>query len=74
MILRRLQILGSSMRPLPIEGKRAIARRFRERWLPELAAGRLRPIVDRVFPFAEAAAAHAYMEADRNFGKILLEI
>ncbi len=73
-ILRRLQILGSSMRPLPIEGKRAIARRFRERWLPELAAGRLRPIVDRVFPFAEAAAAHAYMEADRNFGKILLEI
>ncbi len=74
LILRRLQILGSSMRPLPIEGKRAIARRFRERWLPEFVAGRLRPIVDRVFPFAEAAAAHAYMEADRNFGKILLEI
>jgi NADPH2:quinone reductase len=73
-ILRRLQILGSSMRPLPLAGKRAIARRFRERWLPALLAGDLRPIVDRVFPFEDAAAAHAYMEADRNFGKILLEL
>lgn len=73
-ILRRLQILGSSMRPLPIEGKRAIARRFRERWLAAFLDGRLRPIVDRVFPFAEATAAHEHMEADRNFGKILLEV
>lgn len=73
-ILRRLQILGSSMRPLPIEGKRAIARRFRERWLPAFLRGDLHPIVDRVFPFEEVAQAHAYMEADRNFGKILLEL
>ena len=73
-ILRRLQVLGSSMRPLPIEGKRAIARRFRDRWLPDFHTGRLRPIVDAVFPFEEAAAAHAYMEADRNFGKIVLEV
>ncbi len=73
-ILRRLQILGSAMRPLPIEGKRAIARRFRERWLPAFLAGDLRPVIDRVFPFADVAQAHAYMEADRNFGKILLEL
>ena len=73
-ILRRLQILGSAMRPLAIEAKRAIARRFRERWLPKLLAGDLHPVIDRVFPFAEVAAAHAYMEANRNFGKILLEL
>ena len=73
-ILRRLQLLGSSMRPLRVEGKRAIARRFRERWLPAFEDGRLRPIVDSVFPLALAAAAHARMEANLNFGKIVLEV
>jgi len=73
-ILRRLQILGSAMRPLPIEGKRAIARRFRERWLPKLLSGDLHPVVDRVFPVQDVVAAHAYMEANRNFGKVLLDL
>ncbi|HUH83512.1 MAG TPA: zinc-binding dehydrogenase [Stellaceae bacterium] len=46
------------------------------RWLGDIlrwqAEGRINPVVDRAFPFAEAAAAHAYIEARRNIGKVLL--
>ena len=39
-----------------------------------VAAGKLKPIVDRVFPLAEAAAAHAYLESSSQFGKVVLRI
>jgi NADPH:quinone reductase-like Zn-dependent oxidoreductase len=39
-----------------------------------VAAGRLKPIVDRVFPLAEAAAAHAYLESGSQFGKVVLRV
>lgn len=39
-----------------------------------VAAGRLKPIVDRIFPLAEAAAAHAYLEAGSQFGKVVLHV
>jgi NADPH:quinone reductase-like Zn-dependent oxidoreductase len=39
-----------------------------------VAAGRLRPVVDRVFPLAEAAAAHAYLESGAQFGKVVLRV
>ena len=70
----RLQIIGSVMRPQSIDEKIAITQRFVERWLPELKRGVLQPIIDTVFPLAEAAQAHEYMEANRNFGKILLKV
>ena len=38
-----------------------------------LGEGTLAPMVDRVFPFAEAAAAHHYLQDRRNFGKVLLQ-
>lgn len=70
----RLQIIGSVMRPQSIDEKIAITQRFVERWLPELKRGVLQPIIDTVFPLVEAQQAHAYMEANRNFGKILLKV
>ncbi len=70
----RLQIIGSVMRPQSIDEKIAITGRFVERWLPALKSGVLQPIIDTVFPLAEAAQAHAYMEANRNFGKIILRV
>jgi NADPH2:quinone reductase len=73
-ILRRLQIKGSSMRPRSLAEKRAITRRFEERWLPLLTAGRLRPVIDSVFPLERVAEAHARMEANLSFGKILLTL
>lgn len=70
----RLQIIGSVMRPQSLEEKIAITQRFMARWLPELKAGTLQPVIDTVFPLAQARQAHEYMEANRNFGKILLRV
>lgn len=39
-----------------------------------VATGRLRPVVDRVFPLAEAAAAHTHLEAGQQFGKVVLRV
>ena len=71
---KRLHVIGSVMRSQSLENKIAITQRFRERWLPLLANGTLRPIIDTTFPLAEAAAAHRYMEENRNTGKIILVV
>jgi NADPH:quinone reductase len=73
LILRRLQLKGTAMRSRPLADKRAITRRFRQHWLPELLAGRVRPVVDSVFPLERVADAHRRMEENAHFGKILLE-
>ena len=70
---KRLKIIGSVMRPQSIEEKIAITQRFVDQWLPELKRGVLQPVIDTVFPLPEAQQAHAYMEANRNFGKIILK-
>lgn len=69
---KRLQVIGSVMRSQPLANKITITERFRSRWLPELENGRLQPLIDTAFPLAEAAAAHQYMEENRNVGKIML--
>lgn len=71
---KRLKIIGSVMRPQSIDEKIAITHRFVDRWLPELKRGALQPVIDTIFPLAEAQQAHVYMEANRNFGKILLKV
>lgn len=71
---KRLQIFGSVLRSRPLADKIAITQRFRSNWLPLLAAGRITPVVDRVFPIAQVADAHRYMEENRNFGKIILSV
>ena len=73
MIMRkRLHVIGSVMRSQPLANKIAITQRFRDRWLPLLDSGDLQPTIDTSFPLAEAAAAHRYMEENRNIGKIIL--
>jgi NADPH:quinone reductase-like Zn-dependent oxidoreductase len=66
--------MGSVMRSQPLEHKIAITQRFQTRWLPLLASGAIHPVIDTAFPLAEAAAAHRYMEENRNIGKIMLTI
>lgn len=73
-VLRRLQIKGSVMRPLSIAAKRQITQGFRERWLPLLSARRLQPVVDSVFPLTDVARAHTRMERSEHFGKIILDL
>lgn len=74
LLTKRLQIFGSVLRSRPLADKIAITQRFLTDWLPLLASGHIKPIIDRVFPLAQASEAHRYMEENRNFGKIILEI
>lgn len=69
---KRLQIFGSVLRARPLTEKIAVTQRFRQNWLPLLASGRIKPIVDKTFPLAQAAEAHRHMEENKNFGKIIL--
>lgn len=71
---KRLTVVGTVLRSRPLEEKIALVQSFARTMLPLLAAGRLRPVVDRVVPLEEAAAAHAAMERNENFGKIVLSI
>lgn len=71
---RRLQIKGLIMRTRSLHDKRIMTQRFQERFLPQLEKRHITPIIDSVFPLKEVQAAHARMEANLNFGKIILEI
>jgi NADPH2:quinone reductase len=70
---RRLTVTGSTLRPRPVAFKAAIAQALRTHVWPDLEAGRVKPVVHRVFPAAEAAAAHALMESNAHIGKIALQ-
>lgn len=73
-MVRRQTITGSTLRPRSVADKAAIARNLRDRVWPLIEAGKVRPVIDRTFPLAEAAAAHRLMESSRHIGKILLVI
>ena len=69
---RRLTITGSTLRPRSVAEKAVIARSVLAEVWPLVSDGRVRPVVHRTFPLAEAAAAHRLMETSDHIGKILL--
>ena len=71
-LYRHLQIFGTVMKSRSPEVKQGMVQRFAARWLPALAAGTLRPVIDRSYPLADASEAHRRMESGANVGKILL--
>jgi putative PIG3 family NAD(P)H quinone oxidoreductase len=71
-LMRRLQIIGSTLRARSAEEKAAIVRGFVARFGDDLAAGRIRAVVDRVLPLEAAADAHRALAASEHFGKIVL--
>ena len=73
-MLRRLTLTGSTMRPRSLALKAEIATALLSRVWPLLAQGKMRPIIYRQFPLAEAAAAHTLMETSAQMGKIMLVI
>jgi putative PIG3 family NAD(P)H quinone oxidoreductase len=73
-MLQRLVITGSTLRPRPVGFKRAIRDQLLEKVWPLIAAGRVRPVVDSVFALAEAGKAHARMESSEHKGKIILAV
>lgn len=73
-MLKRLTLTGSTLRPRSIEEKASLARALREKVWPLIEAGRVKPLIDTVFPLKDAAKAHALMEKSSHIGKIILTI
>lgn len=71
---KRITITGSTLRPRPIAFKAAIARALEERVWPLLSSKRIKPVVFRTFPLAEAADAHRLLEAGEHIGKLVLTV
>ena len=69
---RRLVVTGSTLRPRPVAFKAAIAAALRREVWPWLESGRVKPVIYKRFPAAEAAAAHSLMESTQHIGKIML--
>jgi NADPH2:quinone reductase len=73
-MMKRLTVTGSTLRASPQARKAEIAASLREKVWPLFEAGKLKPVIYRVFPLAEAAAAHRLMESSAHIGKIMLEV
>ena len=74
MMVRRLTITGSTLRPQSVAAKADIAEALRAKVWPLLEAGRVAPVMDSTFDLAEASAAHARMESSGHIGKIVLKV
>ena len=73
-LMRRLSITGSTLRPRPVAFKAAIARNLRERIWPLIEAGKIRPVIHQTFALEQAADAHRLMESSTHVGKIVLTL
>ncbi|AWK87103.1 NAD(P)H-quinone oxidoreductase [Azospirillum thermophilum] len=71
---RRLTLTGSTLRARPVAEKGRIAAALRETVWPLLEAGRIKPVIHRTFPLAEAVEAHRLMESSAHIGKIVLTV
>ena len=71
---RRYTLTGSTLRPRSDQFKALLAAEIGQEVWPLVASGDLRPVIDREFPLAQAAAAHARMEAGAHVGKIVLAV
>lgn len=72
LMVKRLTITASTLRPQPVESKGRIAAALRRNVWPLFASRGLKPVIHARFPLADAAGAHKLMESDTHFGKIVL--
>jgi len=72
-LFKRATIIGTVLRGRSTEEKAAAVQKFVDEVIPLLASGAVEPNVDRVFPAAEVAEAHRYLESNESFGKVILE-
>tara|TARA_R110000787_G_scaffold12074_7_gene39219 strand:+ start:1159 stop:2139 length:981 start_codon:yes stop_codon:yes gene_type:complete len=73
-LMRRLHLTGSTLRPRSNAFKADIAAALRQRVWPLLESGKIKPVIYRSFPLEEAAAAHSLMESGEHIGKIMLSL
>jgi len=74
MMVKRQQIIGSVLRSRPVAEKGEIIAEFNRRAMPRFADRTIVPIIEKVFSIDDVVAAHAMMEEDKHFGKIVLKI
>ena len=74
LMMKRLTLTGSTLRPRTREVKAGFARALEEKVWPLLAAGKVRVVMDSTFPLAEAAAAHRRLETSQHIGKVVLTV
>lgn len=73
-LTKSLTVAGTTLRRTPLAQKIALARAFADFALPRFERGELRPVIDRVYPLEQAAAAHSALEANQSAGKVVLRV
>lgn len=73
-LVKRLKLIGSTLRARPVAEKAAITRQFVAQFGDRLWGGEIRPIIDTTFPIEQAQEAHKYIAANKNIGKVVLMI
>jgi len=73
-MLKRLTLTGSTLRPRPVEFKAAIAEKLKAHIWPLIEDGKIAPFIHSTFPLSDAAEAHALMESSEHIGKIVLQM
>ncbi len=74
LMAKRASLVGTVLRSRPPEEKMALSQRFAAEVLPLFESGKLRAVIDRYYSIQEVAKAHAYMQSNTNFGKIVLDV
>ncbi|MCX6536455.1 MAG: NAD(P)H-quinone oxidoreductase [Actinobacteria bacterium] len=71
---KRARLIGTVLRPRPLEEKIAVTQRFINEILPMFEMGKLRPIIDSRYSLEDIASAHRYMETNASTGKIIIDV
>ena len=74
LMMKRLRIIGSTLRAQPIPKKTEIMNNLKENVWPLLESGDIKPIIDTVIPIEEVDKAHKLMESNQTFGKVILKV
>jgi NADPH2:quinone reductase len=74
LMAKRISMRGVTLRTRTLEEKLGVTRRFATSVLPLLANGKVKPIIEQVYPLEEIGKAHAAMGENRNFGKLVLRV
>lgn len=73
-MMKRLILTGSTLRPRPVADKAAIAKALYKKVWPLLARKKIGPLIDKIFTLDEAQAAHEYMDSGSHIGKVILQL
>lgn len=74
MMIKRLTLTGSTLRPRTVEQKGEIAQALYEKVWPLFDSGNIKPVIHKTFPLSQASEAHRLMESSNHIGKIVLEV